>query len=206
RTQLLLEVGLGLQIGLHMARAGHPQPCAQAPQVGPAELTTDTPSRHTLGEWLSTSVARLRILCGMFLPRAGCRRDKTHEHFSSPSPSRTGAHMEGVVGGASVVDVASGTVNQKVDPSPGALSTPTLPPWRSTIALLIERPSPRLTPEPLCTVTASIRGKRSHIRACSVSESPGPASRTATRATRATRARPLALSPSSAPSASTTTS
>ena len=26
---------------------------------------------------------------------------------------------------------ASGSVNQKVAPSPGALSTPTVPPWRS---------------------------------------------------------------------------
>src|SRR5262245_54315578 len=41
RAQMLLEVGLGLRVGLHMARPRHPQPCPEAPQVGPAELATD---------------------------------------------------------------------------------------------------------------------------------------------------------------------
>src|SRR5215469_1823284 len=44
RTQMLLEGGLRLWVGLHMARAGHSQPCTQAPQVGPAELTTNAPA------------------------------------------------------------------------------------------------------------------------------------------------------------------
>ena len=103
--------------------------------------TPNTQSRHTLVEWLSAPVASLRIVCGVFLPRAGRWWDKTHQHLSSP-PRATGAHIEGVVGGASVVDEASGTVNQKVDPWPGVLSTPTWPPWRSMMALLIERPTP----------------------------------------------------------------
>src|SRR5262249_13168554 len=112
--------------------------------------------------------------------------------------------VQTVAGGGSVVGVVSGTVNQKVDPWPGALSTPTSPPWRSTMALLIARPNPRLTPEPLCTLTVSICAKRPHTRVCSLSDRPGPTSRTATRATRARP--PSSLSPSSAPSASTTTS
>jgi hypothetical protein len=38
RAEMLLEVRLGLRIGLHMARAGHTQPGAQAPQDAPARL------------------------------------------------------------------------------------------------------------------------------------------------------------------------
>jgi len=49
RTQMLPEVFWGLRVGLHIARAGHPQPCAQAPQVHPAELTTDA-SAETLAD------------------------------------------------------------------------------------------------------------------------------------------------------------
>jgi hypothetical protein len=46
---MLLEVGLGLRVGPHMAWAGHPHPCAQAPQVGPANLTIDV-SAQTLAD------------------------------------------------------------------------------------------------------------------------------------------------------------
>ena len=38
---MLLEVVLGLRVGLHMARARHPQPCTQTTEVGPSELATD---------------------------------------------------------------------------------------------------------------------------------------------------------------------
>src|SRR5262249_41049609 len=135
---------------------------------------------------------------------SGHHPSKAHRPPVSPTPA-SGAHAGAVAGGVSVVGVRSGTVNQKVDPWPGALSTPTSPPWRSTMDLLIARPKPRLTPEPLCTLTVSIREKRSHTCVCSLSDRPGPASRTATRATRAWP--PSSLSPSSAPSsASTTTS
>jgi hypothetical protein len=41
RTHALREVSLGLQVGLHMAWAGHPQTCAQTTEVGPAKLTTE---------------------------------------------------------------------------------------------------------------------------------------------------------------------
>jgi hypothetical protein len=44
RAQPLLEVRLGLRVGLHMARAWHPQTCPEAPQVDPAELATDVSS------------------------------------------------------------------------------------------------------------------------------------------------------------------
>ena len=37
--QALRDVRLGQRVGLHMA--GHTQTCAEAPQVGPAQLTTD---------------------------------------------------------------------------------------------------------------------------------------------------------------------
>ena len=49
RTQMLLEVGLGLRVGLHMARARHPQPCAQPTEIDPAELATDA-SAQTLAD------------------------------------------------------------------------------------------------------------------------------------------------------------
>jgi hypothetical protein len=42
RGQMLLEVGLGLRVGSHVTRPRDTQACAQTPQVGPAELTTDT--------------------------------------------------------------------------------------------------------------------------------------------------------------------
>src|SRR5690349_12299230 len=46
---MLLEVGLGLRVGLYMARAGHPQTGTRAPQVRPAKLTADT-STETLAD------------------------------------------------------------------------------------------------------------------------------------------------------------
>jgi hypothetical protein len=53
-----------------------------------------------------------------------------------------------------------GSVNQKVDPSPGTLSTPTLPPCRRIIVRLMYSPNPRPPPEPRgssCTVTPCTR-------------------------------------------------
>src|SRR5262245_59170164 len=41
RTQPLREVGLGLRVGLHVARAGHPYMGTQAPEIGPAKVPTD---------------------------------------------------------------------------------------------------------------------------------------------------------------------
>ena len=41
---MLLEVRLGLRVGLHMARAGHSQTCPETTQIGPAKLATDTSS------------------------------------------------------------------------------------------------------------------------------------------------------------------
>jgi len=46
---MLFEVCLGLRVGLHMAWAGRPQSCPEAPQVRPAELTTDV-SAETLAD------------------------------------------------------------------------------------------------------------------------------------------------------------
>src|SRR5258708_26774988 len=48
--------------------------------------------------------------------------------------------------------------------------------------LLVCRPIPRLTPDPLCTVLPSMRWKRSHTRSCSEAGTPMPSSRTETRA------------------------
>lgn len=56
-----------------------------------------------------------------------------------------------------ISDGASDKVNQNVEPCPGMLCTPTLPPCCSIIILLICRPRPRPTPEPLLTVMVGTR-------------------------------------------------
>src|ERR1051326_2890723 len=76
-----------------------------------------------------------------------------------------------------------GKVNQKVDPLPGALTTPTRPPCHAIIVLLIYNPSPSPIPEPVCTSTPCTRWKRSQMRSCSAGGNPGPSSCTDTRAT-----------------------
>src|SRR5258708_36397476 len=43
RTQALREVRLGLWVGADMTRTRHTQKGAKAPQVNPAQLTTDRP-------------------------------------------------------------------------------------------------------------------------------------------------------------------
>src|SRR5438876_5717783 len=77
---------------------------------------------------------------------------------------------------------ANGKVNQKVEPLPGVLSTPTHPPCHWIIVLLIYNPSPNPTPEPVCTSTPRTRWKRSQMRSCSPGGNPWPSSCTDRRA------------------------
>src|SRR5260221_13393059 len=59
---------------------------------------------------------------------------------------------------------ASGNVNQKVEPLPATLSTPTCPPCRSTTVLQMYRPSPRLSLVSPCAATPCARWNGSHPR------------------------------------------
>src|SRR5262245_41938690 len=91
---------------------------------------------------------------GEFLLGAGKSRNR------APSPERetrltTAIHMAWLATGSfchtegaavSAGGGASGKVNQKVDPFPGALSTPTCPSWRSIIVWQMCSPSPSPTP------------------------------------------------------------
>src|SRR5690348_11781164 len=85
-----------------------------------------------------------------------------------------------------------GRVNQKVEPRPTALVTPTRPPWAVMMAWQLYRPNPRLPCCPLAVgppdvpppgaTTPGARWNSSRTRARSAFGIPGPASRTATRA------------------------
>ena len=77
-----------------------------------------------------------------------------------------------------------GSDSQNVAPNPGALVTPTCPPWRSMMVRVMYNPSPRPTPEPLCTEIFDTRKKRSQRSSCASAGIPRPASRTRTQAMR----------------------
>ncbi len=52
---------------------------------------------------------------------------------------------------------ATDNVNQNVEPSPGLLSTPTWPPWRSIMVRLICKPKPNPTPARVLAWVPGIR-------------------------------------------------
>src|SRR5260370_23580170 len=106
--------------------------------------------------------------------------------------ARGGPHASGCGAlPAAVGGPGRGSVNQKLEPLPTTLVTPTRPPWAVMMAWQMYRPNPRL---PRCTppvgppgvppgaATPGARWNSSHTRARSAFGMPGPASRTATRA------------------------
>src|SRR5215208_2336517 len=75
---------------------------------------------------------------------------------------------------------ANGNFTRNVVPFPSALVNESAPPWLSTIAFVIERPSP--TPGMAASVAVDARKKRSNKRAWSASGMPTPVSQTSIRA------------------------